>query len=101
MNIRVYRTLSATNPKGKQFACKLTDSNHIHLVMTLEELVGVVKKLVADELAKTCHDPGAQVTIDFIPFHEMECAFGITTLFCFPFTKKEKKLFWTEFTKEN
>ncbi len=98
LNIRVYRIQL---PDGSSF-----------FVNSAEDRAGGVRSESISVIAKQCLYAGmidkkeqdikqvsnpTQSTIDFKPFHDIECPVGSKPQRCFPLTEKEQNDFWVAF----
>jgi hypothetical protein len=94
VNIRVYRT---TSPLGHHlFESKFEDGQNKAASSSIQGLAG--NALIA---VKYFHSKGYQnVGIDFLPFHNIDCAFGEPPRICTPLTATEQEEFWKFFSKE-
>ncbi len=93
LNIRVYR---AIRPDGSRvFQCKVGDKRGVTSTSTMELLV----EEVMDNIRSFCEQHRQiskidSISIDFHPYHDIECLDGIKPKRCVPLTKEETKTFW-------
>ena len=92
VNIRVYMVRFEDGRVA--FEAKREDARAADVAATLETLA----KLIKGELNRTLGArPKREVSIDFIPFHDIECPSGLLPSRCYPLTEQEKETFWTAF----
>ncbi len=89
MNIRAYKVrLPDGNPV---FEIKKNDSGggcECSNILTLAKTVKEVATRYFEE------NNFSQVSIDFSPFHDIECASGLSPKLCIALSEKEKQKFW-------
>ncbi|MBU0534661.1 MAG: hypothetical protein ABIJ82_03940 [Patescibacteria group bacterium] len=91
LNIRVYK---AVFPDGSySFQCKTKDEFGVTSMSNMELLVGEVVDNI-HFLSASCHDGKlGNISIDFRPYHDIECS-GAKPRLCMPLTEGKIKTFW-------
>ena len=92
-NIRVYRSISPAGHEG--FALRCSNSSLSTEFTNLKIGAKIVKKLIKQ------WQNGAylQTSIDFFPYHDIECDPNCELELCKPLSEEEKKEFWKHFSK--
>ncbi len=89
-NIRVYRT-------GKNFfEYKTADVLGATGASSIRSLATMVRK----DVDFAHHNGFSAMSIDFTPFHHIECPKGLEPRRCLPLTEEEQVEFWGYFVKE-
>lgn len=91
-NIRVYRVMCASGQSG--YEVKQEDGRGGAGYTSIDSVVKSVKYQV-EYFLKEC--AVEQVTIDFRPFHDIECPSGFLPMHCFPLSDDEQYVFWQYF----
>ena len=92
MNIRVFRTVFPNGTTCCQI--KTGDSRAGVGFGTLEEAAKHVRFMVTDT-----HKVDSYVTIDFSPFHDIECPNKLEPCICYSLSAEEQGEFWRHFSK--
>ncbi len=88
--MRIYKTIDLID-NSFDFTSKSADKSGSISQPTLKGIALRMKSEYEDL------KPTTQLTIDFIPFHDVECPYGLAPHQCVPLTKKEIKEFWTHY----
>jgi len=95
MNIRVYKVIF--QDKGKEsFEMKKKDERGSIGYANIEAVAEDVKYTADKHLKENFK---SKVSIDFFPFHEIECYSGLVVRHCIPLSEEEKKGFLIHFNK--
>lgn len=103
MNIRAYKIIL---PDGRHlFEIKTNDEQKSQQCATLESLAALVnsevEKTYSGEVEILPVKTGTwEVTVDFIPFHNMECPVGQAAKLCLPLSITEIVSFWEHYHKK-
>lgn len=98
-NIRVYKVIF---PNGRiEFESKEKDDRGSCAYGSLESAVASIKYRVKYILSPSpmpfTPPTPTEVTIDFMPFHDVECPSGLSPRRCLPLSNEEQERFWELF----
>lgn len=96
MNIRVYKIIYANKRIGFSYRTKEDTPGQIR--ETLRNVARKVKILADSHLVDEANFPG-KTSIDFFPFHDIECRQSLAPCRCLALTEQERQKFWEHFNE--
>lgn len=91
-NVRIYKSVFF-DKESTVYTTKTSDSRGSGSQPTLKGVAVEIKE-IHDKLESL-----TQLTVDFKPFHDLECPDGLTPHRCLPLSEEEQNQFWFELGK--